>query len=157
MAKDDILGITAPLPAPELVSKNRDNYAPFIKRCHSLSMLILERLEITLRLSPGTLRKRHRIDQPSQDQTRQIRYTPQEDGDRRTSLVAHTDYGSITILFNILGGLQVLPDSQPPEEENWRWFKPERHCAIVNLGDAMVKFTNGLFKSPMHRVTYAPG
>jgi isopenicillin N synthase-like dioxygenase len=72
-------------------------------------------------------------------------------------LVPHTDYGSVTILFSILGGLQVLPEGEEAVEDNWQWVKPVGGCAIVNLGDAMVKFTNGLLKSPMHRVTYAPG
>jgi hypothetical protein len=39
------------------------------------------------------------------DQTRQIRYLPQSEGDRRTNLVPHAGYGSITVLFNVLGGL----------------------------------------------------
>ncbi|KAF2643079.1 Clavaminate synthase-like protein [Massarina eburnea CBS 473.64] len=157
LCKNDILGLTPPLPAPELVNKNRDTYAPFIKRCHGVSMLILQRLESTLGLPVGALQGLHRIDQISSDQTLQIKYSPQPEGDRRTSLVPYTDYGSITILFNVLAGLQVFPHDESVEEKNWRWLKLVPNCAVVNLGDAMVKFTNGLFKSPMHRVTYAPG
>ncbi|KAF2689513.1 Clavaminate synthase-like protein [Lentithecium fluviatile CBS 122367] len=79
------------------------------------------------------------------------------EGDRRTGFVPHTDYGSITVLFNVLGELQVLPEGKSPEEDNWLWVKPSLGCVVINLGDAMVRFTNGLFKSPMHRVTYVPG
>ncbi|KAF2469085.1 Clavaminate synthase-like protein [Lindgomyces ingoldianus] len=157
MSKDDVLGIVPALPAPEVVSGHRSLYANLARSCHSLSMTILDCLETQLGLSRGTFRACHRIEQPSSDQSRQICYLPQPEGDRRTSLVSHTDYGSVTILFNILGGLQVLPEGKAAEEENWLWVRPRPGCAIINLGDAMVKFTNGLLKSPMHRVMYAPG
>lgn len=82
--------------------------------------------------------------------------------DRQLTLGAHTDFGSVTLLFNKLGGLQVYP---PPEAKNaagqpfneWLYVRPlPGHC-IVNLGDAMVKFTAGLLKSGTHRVVNPPG
>jgi len=82
----------------------------------------------------------------------------QPQGDQRTSLVGHTDIGSITILFNITGGLQVLaPNADPLDPSSWAWVKPQPGCAIVNLGDAMVEWSAGILRSNMHRVTYAPG
>lgn len=83
--------------------------------------MILDRLECALSLPSGTFRSLHRMDQISSDQSRQIRYEPQPDGDRRTSLMPHTDYGSITMLFNVLGGLQVLPEDKDPENDDWLW------------------------------------
>lgn len=73
---------------------------------------------------------------------------------------------SITILMNWLGGLQVwsesnrkaqLSDGQPDSPGEWLWVKPQRGCAIVNLGDAAVKFTNGVLCSGRHRVIPSPG
>lgn len=157
MSKDDVLGLIPQLPAPPIVKENRDLYAHLSRSCHELSMYILDCLETQLGLPAGTLRQCHRIQHRSSDQTRQIRYLPQPDGDMRTSLVPHTDYGSVTVLFNILGGLQILPEEKEAIQGNWQWVKPVAGCAIVNLGDAMAKFTNGLLRSPMHRVTYAPG
>jgi isopenicillin N synthase-like dioxygenase len=61
------------------------------------------------------------------------------------------------MLFTVLGGLQILPEGKDSENDEWLWVKPAPQCAIVNLGDAMVRFTNGLFKSPLNRVAYAPG
>ena len=99
----------------------------------------------------------HPLNKLSGDQIRLLKYDPQPHNDRRTSLVPHTDFGSVTSLFNILGGLQVLPIGAENKEENWQYVQPQTGCAIINLGDSMVKWTNGLLKSAMHRVTYAPG
>ena len=98
--------------------------------------------------------------QVSGDQVRMIKAPPQPASDMRTSLAKHTDFGSITLLFNRLGGLQILP---PPllvpegNEPEWTYVKPlPGHC-IVNLGDAMVKFTRGVLRSNIHRVFSPPG
>merc|ERR1711977_657861 len=113
-----------------------------------------------LGLPAGTLENLHRLDAVSGDQVRWVRSPPQVMDDRQMSLGEHTDFGSITILFNRLGGLQILP---PPsltplgQEPQWTYVKPlPGHC-IVNLGDAMVKFTNGLLRSNIHRVVSPPG
>ena len=86
-----------------------------------------------------------------------MRYPPQAVEDQKTSLHAHTDNGSITVLFNVIGGLQILPPDLDNEESNWRWVRPEPGCAIVNLGDALVQWSGGILHSNMHRVVNAPG
>ena len=65
--------------------------------------------------------------------------------------------------MNWLGGLQVWSTSsrklgslEPDSEGSWLWVKPKPGCAIVNLGDAAVKFTNGVLCSGRHRVVPAP-
>ncbi|KAH9826416.1 oxidoreductase vrtI-like [Teratosphaeria destructans] len=77
---------------------------------------------------------------------------------------SHTDFGTITLLMNWLGGLQVWSESsrsagplEPDTPGEWLWVKPKPGCAIVNLGDAAVKFTNGVLCSGRHRVIPAPG
>ena len=66
--------------------------------------------------------------------------------------------------MNWLGGLQVWSDSarsagplEPDTPGHWLWVKPKSGCAIVNLGDAAVKFTNGVLCSGRHRVIPSPG
>lgn len=73
--------------------------------------------------------------------------------DRKTALGQHTDFGSVTVLFNRLGGLQV----QLPGTDDWQYVKPLRNHAIVNLGDALVKFSAGILHSNIHRVVNPPG
>jgi isopenicillin N synthase-like dioxygenase len=61
---------------------------------------------------------------------------------------AHTDWGSLTTLAqDSTGGLEVLgPDGQ------WISAPPIPGTLIVNLGDLMPRWTNGVFKSNAHRV-----
>lgn len=74
--------------------------------------------------------------------------------DRQLTLGEHTDFGSVTMLFNRLGGLQVLP---PGKGAEWCYVRPLPGHAIINLGDAMAVFTNGLLRSNIHRVISPPG
>lgn len=64
--------------------------------------------------------------------------------------------GTITLLANVIGGLQILPPSADANT-SWVHIKPEPKCLIVNMGDAMVKWTGGVLRSNIHRVTYPPG
>ena len=73
--------------------------------------------------------------------------TPPAPGQMRTG--AHTDFGAITILAmtQASGGLEVLmPD------ETWYPVEPKENELVVNLGDMMALWTNGLWKSTLHRV-----
>ena len=66
---------------------------------------------------------------------------------------AHTDYGTLTILWTDgRSGLQVqLPDT------GWTDVDPVDGGLIVNLGDLMARWTNDRWCSTMHRVVPVPG
>lgn len=67
---------------------------------------------------------------------------------------AHTDYGTLTILLAdpTQGGLQV-------EGLNGEWHdvQPAAGALVVNLGDAMARWTNDQWRSTMHRVQVPAG
>ncbi len=149
-----MFGISDPIPAPEVLSSRRPLLKSFIGAAHGIVTLVLELLNDHLRLPPNTLQDMHRLEGHSGDQVRFIKAPPQPVDDRRTALGEHTDFGSVTVLFNRLGGLQVLP---PGRNADWCYVKPLPNHAIINLGDAMVKFTNGLLRSNIHRVVAPPG
>jgi len=154
VSKDDLLGIGEPLPAPAVLKQvdSRKLLGSYMRRSHAIVSLILSLVNDKLGLPAGTLENLHRLDAVSGDQVRWVRSPPQVMDDRQMSLGEHTDFGSITILFNRLGGLQVLP----PGSEEWRYVKPLKGHCIVNLGDAMVKFTAGILRSNIHRVVSPP-
>lgn len=65
---------------------------------------------------------------------------------------AHTDYGTVTVLKadDSPGGLEVLIDE--------RWFAVPlvEGAFIVNIGDAMARWTNDRWRSTLHRVVVPP-
>ena len=61
---------------------------------------------------------------------------------------AHTDTGSLTVLFNSDWGFQAYS----PGDETWEYVAPRENCAIINVGDAL-KFMSGFkLKLNLHRV-----
>jgi isopenicillin N synthase-like dioxygenase len=61
---------------------------------------------------------------------------------------AHTDYGSITLLFqDDVGGLELLG-----ADGIWRSAPPVADAVVINTGDLMERWTNGRFRSTVHRV-----
>ncbi|OJD16780.1 hypothetical protein AJ78_03070 [Emergomyces pasteurianus Ep9510] len=153
VSKDDIFGISERLPAPDLLQKSRPLFKSFMTNAHSIVITVLDLLNEKLHLPPSTLANLHRISGISGDQVRMIKAPPQPPDDRRTALGQHTDFGSVTVLFNRVGGLQILP---PGRDAEWCYVRPLPGHAIINLGDAMVKFTNGLLRSNIHRVVSPP-
>ena len=128
-----------------------------MRNAHAIVTMLLSRLAEKLHLPASALTSLHRLDAVSGDQVRWVRSAPQPPDDRKTAMGAHTDFGSITLLFNKLGGLQVRMPGEGEGGEQWRYVRPlPGHC-IVNLGDATSKFTNGLLKSSYHRVVNPPG
>ncbi|ESZ95458.1 oxidoreductase [Sclerotinia borealis F-4128] len=158
ISKDDAIGNHSPTPWPPTIVENRPLLKSFATQCHDLCLHILGHFEQNLHISEGQLTSLHRSFKPSADQIRMTKFAAQPGIDRRPSLVPHTDIGTLTLVWNVLGGLQILPAGAPSNaDEYWEFVKPKEGCIVVNVGDAMVKFTNGLARSNLHRVNYAPG
>ena len=61
---------------------------------------------------------------------------------------AHTDYGFMTLLFqDPVGGLQILDKSN-----QWLDVPPVKDSVVINSGDLLEVWTNGLYRSTLHRV-----
>ncbi|KAK8602114.1 hypothetical protein V6N12_051932 [Hibiscus sabdariffa] len=75
-------------------------------------------------------------------------YLPCSKPDKVLGLKAHTDRSSATVLLQDeeVEGLQILKD------ERWVTVPVIPHALVVNIGDQMQIMSNGIFKSPLHRV-----
>jgi isopenicillin N synthase-like dioxygenase len=82
---------------------------------------------------------------------RMIGYPPLTSPQDQFSCGAHTDYGCVTLLHadSTPGALQVqLKDG------TWLPADPIPGAFVVNIGDMIERWTNGLWKSTMHRVIH---
>lgn len=65
---------------------------------------------------------------------------------------AHSDYGSITLLFqDMRGGLQVQS-----RDGEWLDVTPIEGTVVVNAGDLLMRWSNDTIRSTMHRVVEPP-
>jgi isopenicillin N synthase-like dioxygenase len=149
-----MMGFSDELPMPDVITRNRPLFQSIMTASHSISLLILQTITERLGLPADSLTSLHRFDTPSGDLIRIIKsHPPTAPTDGSVALPPHTDYGSVTVLFNRLGGLQVLA----PGETEWAYVRPLPGHAIVNIGDSLVKFTGGLLRSNFHRIVSPPG
>ena len=61
---------------------------------------------------------------------------------------AHTDYGLTTFLFqDSVGGLEICD-----QNGNWQDIEPDKSVVLINSGDLLERWTNGKYRSTLHRV-----
>ncbi|KAJ4895064.1 2-oxoglutarate (2OG) and Fe(II)-dependent oxygenase superfamily protein [Raphanus sativus] len=65
---------------------------------------------------------------------------------------AHSDYGMMTLLATDgVMGLQICKDKNA-KPQKWEYVPAIKGAYIVNLGDMLERWSNGFFKSTLHRV-----
>jgi isopenicillin N synthase-like dioxygenase len=81
-------------------------------------------------------------------------FEPAKPGQLRAG--AHTDYGTVTVLRadDAPGGLEVLVPTR--SGDRWSAIPAPGGSLIVNLGDAMARWTNDRWRSTLHRVVTPP-
>ncbi|KAH9912926.1 uncharacterized protein BXZ73DRAFT_107161 [Epithele typhae] len=110
---------------------------PFVKNSLAISNHLIGVLTDKLGLPAGTLASLHKVEGFSGCTARFIRAPSYPGSEEMTFLTVHTDFGSLWLLHNRLGGLQV---------------KPLPGHAICNIGDALNIFSGGILRSNIHRV-----
>ena len=84
-------------------------------------------------------------------QLRLIHYEPTVVGENTTGIGAHTDYECLTLLHATSPGLQVINGAG-----QWVEAPPLPGAFVVNIGDLLEVWSNGVFVSTSHRVLSVP-
>ncbi|KAF7591576.1 hypothetical protein BBP40_001324 [Aspergillus hancockii] len=130
----------------------KPTFTSFFNACYRVELTILEAISIGLRLLPDTLGQLHAA------KTNELRLTHypavlRSDFAHATRIAAHTDFGTITLLFqDRVGGLQM---ELPPGSGNFVDIESGGpHECILNVGDCLQQWTG--LHSARHRV-HLPG
>ena len=135
---------------PEGRDEFRATVMDLMDGCVAASNRVLEAFALALDLPDGFFVDTH---DGLHHTLRLLHYPPLPDsfqpqgGERRAG--AHTDYGSITLLFQDgVGGLEVRT-----RDGEWITAPPIAGTVVVNTGDLMQRWTNHVFCSTPHRVS----
>ncbi|KAI3323192.1 2OG-Fe(II) oxygenase superfamily protein [Xylariaceae sp. AK1471] len=152
-------------PIPHSIEPHEGDLATFREACHSLCHKLLLLFGIGLGVNPPDFfTAAHSPNKPSGSILRFLYYPPPsatpsaQEADVRAG--AHSDYGSVTLLFRLKGqaGLEILTPTNTwapvPVCPSGTESDPSPPI-LVNIGDLLSYWTNGLLRSTVHRVTFA--
>ncbi|KAI2621676.1 2OG-Fe(II) oxygenase superfamily protein [Hypoxylon sp. NC1633] len=154
---------TQPIPGP--IEPFQGQLADFSESCHALCQKLLQLFGIGLGVEPPSFfTAAHAPTKPSGSILRLLYYPPPPPSTAPPTGVragAHSDYGSLTLLFRLPGqaGLEILE----PQTQTWApvpvtptHTNPDAAPPVlVNIGDLLSYWTNGLLRSTVHRVAFS--
>ncbi|MEJ2655145.1 MAG: 2OG-Fe(II) oxygenase family protein [Acidihalobacter sp.] len=125
----------------------RDAACALYRDAQSLSQRLLIALAEGLELPANWFLPAH----TGENQTLRLLHYPYQEApvaEGQLGAGAHTDYGSITLLWqDDAGGLEVMG-----HDGAWLAVEPRPEAVIVNIGDLMQRWTNDVLRSTLHRV-----
>lgn len=157
-------------PLPEPLKSSEHELGRFFGDCHAVCNQILRLIASALDIpvaagGEGWFQERHDSEKGASGSVLRLLYYPMSgalvpsDSDEDVRAGAHSDYGSITLLFRLPGqpGLEILTPSG-----QWAAVPVDPHPAstsgvlpiLVNIGDLLSYWTSGLLKSTVHRVVF---
>jgi isopenicillin N synthase-like dioxygenase len=128
----------------------------FYDKAFKTELQLISALAIALGVSAEHLRSLHNR---AENEFRLLHYPEIPASDladgTATRIGEHTDFGTITMLFqDSVGGLQVEDQTQ---HGLFRDIESATSTEmILNIGDSLQRLTNDTFKAAVHRVTYPP-
>ncbi len=128
------------------VPEFRSTVSKYYDSVSELGHLVCSALEIYLGLDAGAM-TRH-MSKPI-SQLRLLHYVRDKNvlNKKSVNMGAHTDYECLTLLHTRNEGLQVMT-----QDDQWIDVPVDPDVFIVNIGDMMEAWTNGLLRSTPHRV-----
>lgn len=139
----------------EVLPGFRAFFTKFFETCYGVEQLMLKTIAIGMGLEENFFLDYH---QDKTNQCRLLHYPPVEEELLRLGqaerIAAHSDFGTMTILFqDQVGGLEV-EDIQEKGKFNPAPYIPG--TAVVNIGDLLMRWSNDELKSTLHRVRAPP-
>ncbi|KAH9831093.1 Clavaminate synthase-like protein [Teratosphaeria destructans] len=134
----------------------KDFFLGLYWECNKVAQSILRAMTLGIGLDdPEYLIKYH---SGHNNQLRLLHYPPVPAEDleqqRAARMPAHTDWGSITLLFqDDCGGLEV---EDPHNPGKFVPATPVPGAVVMNVGDMLMRWSNDYLKSTLHRVTLPP-
>lgn len=127
----------------------------FFTDCAGLVHRILDTLSIALAIESPGLSPTH---SQSLFQLRLLHYpailASELLNNKRSRINAHSDFGTLTLLFqDDVGGLEIEDPHHPGQ---FRVVELVEDAVLVNVGDLMERWSNGRWKSTVHRVVSPP-
>jgi len=123
----------------------RDDALALFTAARTLAEGLLGAIGQALGLQPGYFAQRY---QGENKTLRFLHYPPQHGGDLAAGAGAHTDYGSLTLLWQDGNpGLEVRA-----ADGAWLPVPADPDAVVVNIGDLLEHWSNGRFRSTLHRV-----
>lgn len=155
---DDDPGLLAGLPLhgkipwPRAMPDLEPRMMAYYDKVNALGYELLKLFELALRMEEGALKQYFKKDMNS---LRLLHYPPQPpDGDgAHLGARAHTDTNAFTILAqDANGGLEIRN-----RDSEWVAVPPVEGTFVVNVGEVLKVWTDGIFSSTLHRVINRSG
>ncbi|KAI0832597.1 Clavaminate synthase-like protein [Trametes gibbosa] len=141
-------------PAEADAPRFRRTMLGFFQTCHELHVSVMRSIALGLKLEEAF------FDDKVHEQYHNLRllsYPPiktqllSSDGQARAG--AHSDYGTLTLLFqDSVGGLEV----QNPHTGQFQPATPIPGTIVINAGDLLARWSNDVLRSTLHRVVAPP-
>jgi len=139
----------------EVLPGFRKFFTEFFEACYGIELNLLRAIALGMGLPEGFFREYHT---KKDNQVRLLHYPPIEAellrGGKMERIAAHSDFGTMTLLFqDEVGGLEV-EDIHEQGKFNPAPFIPG--TIVVNIGDFLQRWSNDTLKSTLHRVRAPP-
>jgi len=149
----------------------REKYEDWVEKMKALGLIVMEAMAVGLGMTPDEWEElRSQVDD-SFWVMRAIGYPPLPQDSDGFSCGAHKDYGCLTFLYAdpTPSALQVflrqagatavldttgLPAEQGTDEGVWINADPIPGCVVCNIGEMWETWSNGLYRSTLHRVVH---
>ncbi|KAJ6508798.1 Clavaminate synthase-like protein [Mycena sanguinolenta] len=155
---------------PDSIPGFKEKYEAWVEKMKGLGLIVMEAMALGLGMTLDEWKELRAQVDDSFWVMRAIGYPPLPDGSDGFSCGAHKDYGCLTFLYAdpTPSALQVflqtessapvditgLAAEQGAEKGVWINADPMPGCVVVNIGEMWEVWTNGLYKSTLHRVIH---